>query len=88
MILTIVDTRSKYIDEQVMISSTTAATIVRLCQTFATHGLSLVSDNGTVFTSKEFQTFCRSNDIKNIRSAPYSQTSKGLAEHTVQTLTQ
>ena len=47
MILVIMDAHSKYIDAHVMTSSTTAITILRLRQTFATHGLSctLVSDN-------------------------------------------
>ena len=53
IILVIVDAHTKYFDAHVMISSTTAATILRLRQTFVTHGLSctLVSDNGTAFTS-------------------------------------
>ena len=71
-----------------MTSSTTTATILRLRQTFATHGLqcTLVSDNGTAFTSDEFQNFCRSNSIKHISSAPFHPASNGLAERAVQTI--
>ena len=55
-ILVIVDAHSKYIDAHVMSTSTSSATITRLMQTFATHGLPrvMVSDNGTSFTSAEF----------------------------------
>ena len=79
---------SKYIDAHVMTSSTTAATILRLRQPFATPDLpcTLVSDNGTAFTSHEIQNFCRSNSIKHIRSAPFHPASNGLAEITVQTI--
>ena len=82
MILVIVDAHSKYIDAHVMTSSTTAATILWLRQTFGTHGLpyTLVSDNGTAFTSHELQNYCRSNGIKHIRSAPFHPASNGLAE--------
>ena len=54
-----------------------ASTLLKLLQTFATHGLpcTLVSDNGTAFTSQEFQTFCKINGIKHIRSAPYHSAS-------------
>jgi hypothetical protein len=88
MILVIVDAHSKYIDAHVMSSSTSAATITRLRQTFATHGLpsTIVSDNGTAFTSKEFQEFCSKNGIKHIKSSPYHPASNGLAERAVQTV--
>ena len=45
-----------------------------------------MSDNGTAFTSQEFQTFCKINSIKRICSAPYHPASNGLAERVVQTL--
>ena len=71
-----------------MISSTSAATIGRLRQTFATHGLPqiLVSDNGTSFTSAEFDKFTAKNTIKHIRSVPYHPATNGLAERAVQTV--
>ena len=70
MILVIVDAYSTYIDTHVMTSATKAATILRLRQTFSTHGLpcTIVSDNGSPFTSLEFQQYCCMNGIKHIRS--------------------
>ena len=88
MILFIVDAYSKYTDAHVMTSATTAATILQLRQTFSTHGLpcTIVSDNGSPFTSQEFQQYCSMNGIKHIRSSPYHPANKGLAERAVQTI--
>ena len=88
MIVVIVDAHSKYIDAHIVTSATTASTLLKLLQTFATHGLSctLVSDNGIAFTSQKFQMFCKINGIKHIRNAPYYPASNGLAYQAVQTL--
>ena len=67
-------------------SATTQATVEQLRSIFATHGLPemFVMDNGTVFTSTEFQTFMQVNGICHVRSAPYHPASNGLAERAVQ----
>jgi hypothetical protein len=87
MFLILVDSYSKYMDVYPMNSSTSCATIDKLRISFATHGLpeTLVSDNGTCFTSEEFKKFVQSNGIKHICSAPYHPRSNGLAEKAVQT---
>ena len=45
-----------------------------------------MSDNGSVFTSAEFDGFVRNNEIKHLTSAPYHPASNGLAERALQTL--
>lgn len=88
MLLIIVDAYSKWIDVHIMQTSTSAATIEKLRATFSTHGLPeiIVSDNGSNFTSEEFETFLKLNGIKHIKTAPYHPASNGLAERAVQTV--
>ena len=88
MLLVAVDAHSKWIEGSVVNSATSAITIQKLRSMFATHGLPrvVVSDNGSVFTSSEFQEFMTKNGIRHIRTAPYHPASNGLAERAVQTL--
>lgn len=60
--LVIVDTYSKWVQVEIMLSMTSTAVIRSLQECFATHGLPhvIVSDNGTAFTSQEMQDFLRS----------------------------
>ncbi|KAK7095401.1 hypothetical protein V1264_006813 [Littorina saxatilis] len=90
MFLVVIDAHSKWMDAYPMNSSTSAATIEKLRQSFAIHGLpeTLVSDNGPCFTSEEFEEFMHRNGIKHIKSAPYHPSTNGLAERAVQTLKQ
>ena len=55
---------------------------------FATHGLprAVVSDNGSVFTSSDFEQFMLRNGIHHIRTVPYHPASNGLAERAIQIL--
>ena len=82
-----VDAHSKWLEVKIVKSATTANTTDHLRSLFATHGLPemIVSDNGSVFTSVEFQDFCSKNGIKHVKSAPYHPASNGLAERAVQT---
>ena len=70
-----------------MNSSTSIATIEKLRRIFAELGLpnQCVTDNGTCFTSSEFQQFMKVNGIKHTFSAPYHPSSSGQAVRSVQT---
>ena len=54
----------------------------------ATHGIpeTIVTDNGSVFTSSEFQHFMDMNGITHLTTALYHPASNSLAERAVQTI--
>ena len=87
MFLLIADAHSEWMDIYPVKSPTSQATIEKLRQSFSVFGLPkmLVSDNGTCFTSAEFETFMKQNGIDHVRSAPFHPSSNGLAERAVQT---
>jgi hypothetical protein len=87
MFLVVVDAHSKWLEIEIVPSATSANTIEKLCQMFATHGIPdiVVSDNGTAFTSGEFKEFLLKNGIRHVTSSPYHPSSNGLAERYVQT---
>ena len=68
MILITTDAYSKWIDTQIVNTATSSVTIEHLQTLFATHGIPevLVSDNGTQFTSTEFEAFMRKNGIRHV----------------------
>jgi len=86
MFFIVVDAFSKWLEIVPMSTATSATTIEALRSMFATHGLPevLVTDNGTQFTSGEFQTFLERNGIRHLRSAPYHPATNGQAERAVQ----
>ena len=88
MFLVTVDAYSKWIDAQVVSAATSYKTIEHLRTLFATHGIptTVVSDNGTPFTSAEFAEFTTKNGIHHIKVSPYHPSSNGLAERAVRTL--
>ena len=83
MFLIVVDAFTKWLEVKPVKSATTTD---QLRSIFATHGLPemLVTDNGTVFTSMEFQQFMKRNGIRHVKTAPYHPASNGLAERAVQ----
>ena len=86
MFLIVIDAYSKWL-EILPTSADTADTIRKLRMVFATHGLpeQCVSDNGSPFTSREFEAFLKNNGIKQIRTSPYHASSNGMAERAVRT---
>ena len=85
MILVIIDAHSKWIDAHITGTATSSATIEKMRISFSTYGLpdTVMSDNGTCFTSKEFEAFMEQNGVKHITVAPYHPSSNGLAEKAV-----
>eukprot|EP00731_Ephydatia_muelleri_P000822 Em0001g822a len=87
MFMVVVDAHSKLLDVAVVTTPSSQQAIKILRNLFATHGLPemVVSDNGSAFTSVEFQTFVKRNGIRHVRSAPYHPSSNGQTERVVQT---
>ena len=72
MFLVVVDAYSKWMEVRPVKSATSTATISQLRAIFATHGIPelLVSDNGSTFSSSEFEEFMRLNGIRCHRTWP------------------
>ena len=87
MFMVVVDAHSKWLEVIPMTTTTTEKTITELRKLFAAYGLpeQIVTDNGTQFTSEEFQMFMKQNAVKHIHSAPYHPATNGEAERFVQT---
>nr|XP_037290848.1 uncharacterized protein K02A2.6-like [Rhipicephalus microplus] len=88
MILVVVDAHTKWIEAIAMMHANTAGTIRCLRSLFCRFGVprTIVSDNGTQFTSQEFATFVARNNIVHLRTAPFHPQSNGAAERAVRTL--
>ena len=71
--LVLVDAFSKWPEVIPITPPSTSKTINILSQVFSQHGLpdTIVSDNGSQFTSSQFQDFCRKNAINHMFSPPY-----------------
>ena len=68
-----------------MSNSTSLSTIQQLRTLLAQFGIpqTVVTDNGTCFTSEEFKSFLTKNGSSHARSAPYHPALNGLAERAV-----
>ena len=89
MLLIVVDAYSKWIEVKVTPTMTSSATIRILDDLFATYDvpITLVSDNGTNFTSEEFSKFLKEIGVKyHKRTAAYHPSTNGQAERNVQTV--
>ncbi|XP_070385138.1 uncharacterized protein [Dermacentor albipictus] len=88
MVLVVVDSHTKWIEAVPLNQATSTTTIDCLRDIFSHFGVprTLVSDNGTQFTSQEFATFADRNNITHLRTAPYHPQSNGAAERAVRTI--
>lgn len=80
--LVIVDSFSKWVEVYPMSSLSTPSVLLKIQDFISRFGIphTLVSDNGTAFVSKEFESFCRSNGIEHLTSPTYHPASNGQAE--------
>jgi transposase InsO family protein len=85
--LIVVDAYSKYPDVIPVPSMTSQQTVTVLRKLCAQHGVpeTIVSDNGTQFTSQDFKEFCKTNAVSHILSPPYHPQSNGWAKRFVDT---
>ena len=86
MYLVLVDAESNWIEMASMPKATTQGVINFLRTVFTHMGLrkTIVTDNGTQFTSYAFKEFCAKNGIKHVCTAPYHPASNGEVERQVQ----
>ncbi|UYV74966.1 hypothetical protein LAZ67_12001917, partial [Cordylochernes scorpioides] len=86
--LIVVDACTKWIEAIPVPNTSTRETIEQLRCLLARFGIprTLVSDNGTGFTSEEFRQFMTRNGIRHLRTAPFHPSFNGLAERAVQTI--
>ena len=86
--LLVVDSYSKWLEVYPLSTMTASKTVSHLRLLFAQFGLPeiVVTDNGSQFTSAEFQQFLRLNGVRHKRIAPYHAATNGQAERMVQTL--
>ncbi len=85
--LVVVDSFSKWPEIFIMSNMTSYNTITKLNELNSRFGNMdiIVSDNGTPFTSEEFDDFCKEEGIYHIRSPPHHPQSNGQAERFVDT---
>jgi transposase InsO family protein len=85
--LIVVDAYSKYPEVISAPNTTSRQTVTMLCKLCAQHGVpeTIVSDDGTQFTSREFREFCKANAVSHILSPPYHPQPNGRGERFVDT---
>ncbi|CAI5452725.1 unnamed protein product [Caenorhabditis angaria] len=86
--LVVVDAKTKWPEVKLTKSISASSTVSLLSSIFARNGIpeTIVSDNGTQFTSKLFADFCAENGVEHIRTPPFHPQSNGQAERFVDTL--
>ena len=84
--LILINSYAKWSEVHPVNAATSAIMIEKLKFIFSMHGLPemIVSDNRSVFTSKEFADFITYNGITHVKSSPYHPSTNGLAERAVQ----
>ena len=80
--LAVIDALTKYIECEIVQSTSAAETVDPLCVIFSRNGLpdTILSDNITNFTAYEFKEFIVNNGICHLTSPLYSPSSNGQGE--------
>ena len=83
--IVLVDYYSDFVEVRQLDDTTSASVIEFLKEQFSRHGIpdTLVSDNGSQFTSREFTEFSRRWEFKHLTSSPYHPKANGKAESSV-----
>ena len=86
--LVLIDAHSKWLEVLPTKDTSSSCTINLIRKVFSQFGLplTLVSDNGSNFVSREFELFLEKNGVRHITSAPYQPSTNGQAENSVKTL--
>ena len=86
--LIIIDSFTKWLEVFECRNLSTEITIEKFREHFSRFGIptTVVSDNGTAFTSHLFKEFISKNSIKHLTIAPYNSQSNGQAENSVKTV--
>lgn len=73
MLLVVVDASTKWIEAVPVRQASTSSLIASFRSIFARFGVprTIVTDNGTQFTSEEFATFVKNKNITHLRMAVY-----------------
>ena len=85
VLLIVIDAKTKYLEVEIVPSTSAQDTLDALTLIFARHGLpnTIVSDNATSFTAQLFKDFVNKNMIEHVTSPPFSPQSNGMAERAV-----
>lgn len=87
MFLIVVDSYSKWPEVFQMANIASTLSIQKFEQIFLSYGfpIHLVTDNGTSFTSHDFQTYCKKRGINHTFTPPHHPATNGAAERFVET---
>ncbi|XP_046581664.1 uncharacterized protein K02A2.6-like [Haliotis rubra] len=87
-VFVVVDYYSRYFELDVIKNTTAESIVDYLTRIFTTHGLplSLKTDNGPQFTSKNFKEYLRHNGVEHKTSTPYWPQANGEVERQNQTI--
>ncbi|KAJ0172603.1 hypothetical protein K1T71_011742 [Dendrolimus kikuchii] len=86
--LIIVDYYSNYVEVCKLLNISSNSVISNMKEIFSRHGIpaTLISDNGTQYSSHEFRMFAREWGFNHVTSSPHYPQANGKSERTVQTI--